>query len=165
MYNDIYFLYIQSGGSVGSTVVVTDVVGALVVVGGTVVGTGFASGGVKTQFSKYLNSISSTATNPFPLFLRPTTNWICQMIRNINSIYKWLINRKNAVWYIESYIIYTLTWYSLSPTGIISTLPWTHPSSRLGFNNDQTFWTDWSSLFNTWTSKKSISPSFYKRIL
>ena len=60
MYNDIYFLYIQSGGSVGSTVVVTDVVGALVVVGGTVVGTGFASGGVKTQFSKYLNSISST---------------------------------------------------------------------------------------------------------
>ena len=51
----------------GSTVVVA-------VVGRFVVGTGLASGGVNSQSSINLNSISSTATKPFPLFFRPTTN-------------------------------------------------------------------------------------------
>ena len=44
------------------------------VVGGTVVGTGLASGGVNSHNSNFLNTISSTATNPNPLDLRPTTN-------------------------------------------------------------------------------------------
>ena len=61
-------IYLQLGGSVGSTVVVA------IVEGGVVVETGFASGGVNSQSSINLNSTSSTATNPFPLFLRPTTN-------------------------------------------------------------------------------------------
>ena len=62
--------------------------GALVVVGGTVVGglgvvcvvggivdaPGFAFGGVNSQNSNVLNSTSSKATYPFALFARSTTN-------------------------------------------------------------------------------------------
>ena len=68
--------HLQSGGSVGSIVVVAivvggTVVGALVVVGGTVVGTGFASGGENSHtISRKRKSTSSTATKPFPLFPR-----------------------------------------------------------------------------------------------
>ena len=57
-------IFLQSGGSVGSIVVVGTVVGAKVVVGGDgVVGIGFASGGLKLQScSIYLNSTTSIAT-------------------------------------------------------------------------------------------------------
>ena len=68
-------LYLQSGGSVGSMVVVGGkVVGALVVVGGIVVGMGLAWSGVNVQSSKNLNSIASIATNPLPLFPLWTSN-------------------------------------------------------------------------------------------
>ena len=62
---DRRLFYLQSGGSVGSIVVVMDVVGALVVVG-----TGLASGGVNIHSSNFLNSTTSTATNPLPLLER-----------------------------------------------------------------------------------------------
>lgn len=61
---------LREGGSVGS----------MVVVGGAVVGatveTGLASGGKKLQSSSHqaLNSMSSTATYPFALFVRVTIN-------------------------------------------------------------------------------------------
>ena len=65
-------LYLQSGGSVGSMVVVGgNVVGALVVVGGK---KGLAWSGVNVQSSKNLNSIASMATNPLPLFPLWTSN-------------------------------------------------------------------------------------------
>ena len=70
---ELYFHNLQSGGSVGSIVDDKDVVGACVVE------TGFASGGAKTHSSKYLNSTSSIATNPFPLLLRCTRSFICQI--------------------------------------------------------------------------------------
>ena len=68
---------LQSGGSVGSIVVVIEVVGAFVVVGGAgEVGTGFASAGVKSQLdSTNLNSTTSIATYPFLLLPRFTINW------------------------------------------------------------------------------------------
>ena len=87
---------IQSGGSVGSMVVVGGtvvgglvvvggvVVGALVVVGGIVDGAGLASGGVNSHTSKNLNNISSTATYPFPLFPRLTINSIWEVQNAIN---------------------------------------------------------------------------------
>ena len=53
------------------------------VVGACVVDTGFASGGAKVHVSNSLNSTSSIATNPFPLLLRCTRNFICQ----INEIF------------------------------------------------------------------------------
>ena len=80
---------LQSGGSVGSTVVVGGgVVGPVVVVGGAVVGglvvvvvdggivdcPGFASGGANSQNSNALNSTSSKATYPWLLLPRSTTN-------------------------------------------------------------------------------------------
>ena len=89
---------IQSGGSVGSMVVVGGtvvgglvvvggvVVGALVVVGGIVDGAGLASGGVNSHTSKNLNKMSSTATYPFPLFPRLTTNSICEIQNVINKV-------------------------------------------------------------------------------
>lgn len=85
-----YEFCVQSGGSVGSIVVVGGiVVGALVVVGGIVVGglgvvcvvggivdgPGFASGGANSHDPSPINSTSSTATYPFPLFPRWTMNW------------------------------------------------------------------------------------------
>ena len=75
-------IYIQSIGSVGSTVVVGIVVGAGVVVGGFVVvgGTGVVVGlafdGWNVQSnSNRLNSISSTATKPVPFDFLVATNW------------------------------------------------------------------------------------------
>ena len=62
------------GGSVGSIVVVGIVVVGATVVGAAVVGTGFASDGENSQISKYRNSTSSKATNPFPLCPRFTMN-------------------------------------------------------------------------------------------
>ena len=68
--------HVQSGGSVGSIVVVGGtVVGGFVVVGGRVVGVlvvvvGLASGGCNEQLSKARKSISSSATYPSPLLLR-----------------------------------------------------------------------------------------------
>ena len=64
---------LQSGGSVGSIVVVADVVvafvvdfgtvvGALVVVGGAIVVVGFAFEGLNGHSSHWTNSTSSTAT-------------------------------------------------------------------------------------------------------
>ena len=58
-------IFLQSGGSVGSIVVV---------VGATVVSTGFASGGLNSHSSIWRNSTSSMATYPFELFVRSTTN-------------------------------------------------------------------------------------------
>ena len=49
------------------------------VVGASVVETGFASGGANIHSSKYLNSTVSIATNPFPLSLRWTRNFIYSM--------------------------------------------------------------------------------------
>ena len=81
-----FLIFLQSGGSVGSKVVVVidvvgflvvgggTVVGGLVVVGGTVVGAGFAFGGANSHTSKRRNSTSSNATNPWPLFPRWTIN-------------------------------------------------------------------------------------------
>ena len=66
----------QSGGSVGSIVVESEVVGAFEVVEGAGdVGTGFASGGENSQFaSTNLNSTTSIATYPFLLSARFTIN-------------------------------------------------------------------------------------------
>ena len=61
-------IFLQSGGSVGSIVVVSTVVGGLVVL------IGLASGGKKTQSSRNLNSTMSIATKPFELPPRCTTN-------------------------------------------------------------------------------------------
>ena len=49
------------------------------VVGACVVDTGLASGGAKVHSSYSLNSTSSIATKPFPLLLRCTRNFICQI--------------------------------------------------------------------------------------
>ena len=72
---------LQSGGSVGSIVVVAIVVGpgvvvgAFVVVGGAVVVVGLALGGWKLQSKSTLrNSTSSTATNPVPFPFLVATN-------------------------------------------------------------------------------------------
>ena len=66
---DPYYPNLQSGGSVGSIVVVEIVVGG----GAGVVGTGFAFGGKNAHSSSiYLYSTTSKATNPFPLLPRVT---------------------------------------------------------------------------------------------
>ena len=71
---------LQSGGCVGSIVVVgRTVVGAFVVVGGAVLGVlvvvvGFASGGCNGHTSYSRKPISSSDTYPSPLFPRWTIN-------------------------------------------------------------------------------------------
>ena len=72
--NLFHFFNLQSGGSVGSIVVVGIVVVGGIVVGATVVGIGLASGGENSQISIQRNSTSSIATKPFPLFPRCTMN-------------------------------------------------------------------------------------------
>ena len=67
------------GGEVGGPLVVVGgiVVGGLgvvCVVGGLVDDPGFAFGGVNSHNSKVLNSTSSTATYPFALYPRSTSN-------------------------------------------------------------------------------------------
>ena len=80
---------LQSGGSVGSMVVVGGtVVAAFVVVGGAVVGVlvvvvGFASGGWNGHSSNCRKSISSKDTYPSPSFPRCTTNWNCNKRENV----------------------------------------------------------------------------------